>query len=139
VNLRAAFLAEQALQNPDGTFMVWRGGITDFNVIQFPALIHAVMILRLEADAAEARQLHALRVRVVHDGLQAPWHESPIAFKDPQAPETTSYLNMLVNLNVGFSRPGTGRIEVALNVVESIPPLVFAVKQAAVPPVLPLR
>ena len=137
MKLRAAFLAERAIQNQDGTFMVWRGGITNFGVGLFPAVIQAALILRLEADPDEARELHTLGLRIVHNDEELPWQESPIAFKEPQPPDTVSYLNMLINFNLGIGKPGPGRIQIVLDGSTGVPALTFRVDQAPLPPGFP--
>jgi hypothetical protein len=128
VKVRAAFLAQDAVLNDDGTFMVWRGGITNFRLPRFPELVHAALILRLEADAEDARQLHTLRVRISHHTQEPPWQEMPIAFKSPTAEEPLAYLNMIVNLYAEVTGPGPGRIEIALGTLDAIPPLRFKVE-----------
>jgi hypothetical protein len=133
VNLRAAFLAQEALQNLDGTFMVWRGGITEFQVPIFPMMIRAALVLRIEADAEESRTLHHIRIRVAHAGEEHAWTDVPAAFREPPA-GARSYLNLLVNLNVGITQPGDGRVDVAVDNELVAPHLHFAVIQVPLSP-----
>ena len=133
MNLRAAFLAQDASQNADGTFMVWRGGITDFGSTNFPVLITAALVLRVEADAEESRRLHRIRIRVVQGGAEHPWSEMPMAFREP-APDQRAYLNLLVNLHLGIREPGAGRVELAVDDELIMPHIPFTVMQAPVPP-----
>jgi hypothetical protein len=137
VNLRAAFLAQEALQNSDGTFMVWRGGITDFQVAVFPIMIKASLVLRIEADAQEARLLHHIRFRVVHAGEEHQWQQLPVAFKDPPHLEASSYLNLLVTLHVGITRPGEGRVDVVVDEELISPHIPFTVVRIPLPPGFP--
>src|SRR6266849_1273767 len=134
MNLRAAFLAQEALQNADGTFMVWRGGITEFQVTALPVMITASLVLRIEADAQEARRLHHIRFRVVHAGQEPPWHEVPAAFKEPPQPQVPSYLNLLVNFHVGVTQPGEGHIDVVVDQELISPHLPFTVTLIPLPP-----
>jgi hypothetical protein len=129
VKVRAAFLAQDAVLNDDGTFMVWRGGTTNFRLPRFPEVVHAALILRLEANAEDARHLHTLRVRISHGTLEALWQETPIAFKSPTAEEPFAYLNIIVNLYAEVTEPGAGRIEIALGTLEPIPSLRFRVER----------
>ncbi|HZV52328.1 MAG TPA: hypothetical protein VFD49_21515 [Candidatus Dormibacteraeota bacterium] len=138
MNLRAAFLAQEAIQNSDGTFMVWRGGVDNFGVLTFPALLHVYVVLRFEADAEESRQLYRLRMRVTHQTVEGSWQEIPIAFKEPPSPDQKSYLNLLMNVNFGVRGPGPGRVEVAIDDVLIAPALAFQVNQMQPPPGFPL-
>jgi hypothetical protein len=137
MNLRAAFLAGDAIQNQDGTFMVWRGGINRFQATSFPALMRLALILRLEADGTEASDLHRLGMRVVQAGQEYPWQESPLAFKEPDPPDPHSYLNLLANMNMVFDRPGMGRIELVIDQEAIIPGLPFMVEKIPLPPGFP--
>jgi hypothetical protein len=137
MRLRAAFLAQDAVQNQDGTFMVWRGGINKFQATSFPAPFRLFLILRLEAEGEEARSLHRLGLRVVHAGREYPWQESPIAFKEPEPPDPHSYLNLLANLNLVLDSPGMGRVELLIDEEGIIPGLPFQVEQIPFPPGFP--
>lgn len=139
MNLRAALLAQDAVQNQDGTFMIWRGGINKLQASSLPAPFRLVLLLRLEADAEEAHRLHHLGLRVVLDGQEHPWQEGPLAFKVPESPDPNSYLNLLVNLNAVFDRPGMGRIELVIDQAAIIPSLPFQVEQIPLPPGYPRR
>ncbi|HLH68908.1 MAG TPA: hypothetical protein VKY90_07740 [Candidatus Dormibacteraeota bacterium] len=137
MNLRAAFLVQEAMQNSDGTFMGWRGGVDNLGVLTFPALLHVYAVLRFEADAKGSRQLHRLRMRVTHQTVEGPWQEVPTAFKEPPSPDQRSHLNLLMNVNLGVRGPGPGRVEVAADDVLIAPALVFRVNQIQPPPAFP--
>jgi hypothetical protein len=127
VKLQAAFLAETALGNADGTFMVWRAGITDMNVSVFPAPMQFTLVLRLEADRAEAGQLHHLQMKIIHAGIEVgPWQKVPLAFPEP-ADFGRSYLNMLSRIQMVVSQPGEGFIEAIVDDGLRIPHLYFRV------------
>lgn len=134
MNLRAVFLAQEAIQNLDGTFMVWRGGINEFQVSTFPVLLRTALVLRIEADPEEARRLHHIRLRVTHAGDDPPWQDIPAAFKEPVPPLPVSYLNLLVNLAIGIVRPGEGAVDIAVDGELVAPSLLFTVKQVPIPP-----
>jgi hypothetical protein len=134
MNLRAAFLAQEASQNADGTFMVWRGGINEFQVPVFPMLVRTSLVLRIEADPEESRRLHTIRIRIVYMGQPAPWQEIPAAFKEPMPPLPVSYLNLLVTLGFGVVQPGEGAVELAVDGELVAPSLLFTVKQVPMPP-----
>lgn len=117
--------------------MVWRGGINKFQTTALPAPFRLVLILRLEADEDEAVRLHHLGLRVVHAGREFPWQQSPLAFKEPEAPDPHSYLNLLATLNLVLDRPGIGRIELVIDQEEIIPGLPFTVELIPFPPGFP--
>ena len=113
--------------------MVWRGGITEFQATAFPVLLASALVLRLEADADEARTLHRIRLRVIHS-VDGPWQEIPVAFKEPERPDLRSYLNLLVNLHFGVLRPGDGHIEVSVDEELLAPNIQFSVRLIPLPP-----
>ena len=127
MKLQAAFLAQEAIGNADGTFMVWRGGITDMLVPGFPAAIRFVLILRIEADREEARRLHQLRMRITHAEIEiGPWQTAPLAMPDP-GEGARAYLNLLSNIQLVVSQPGEGYIEALIDDDIRLPLLYFRV------------
>lgn len=114
--------------------MVWRGGINEFQVPVFPALVRAALVLRVEADTEEARVLHAIRLRIVYGGGEPAWQEIPAAFKDPIPPLPVSYLNLLVNIGVGVDRPGEGSVQLSVDGELIAPHLLFSVRRVPMPP-----
>jgi uncharacterized protein DUF6941 len=136
MNLRAVFLAQEALLNQDGTFMVWRGGITELQSSAFPVLIPISLVLRIEADAVEARSLHHIRFRVVHS-IESPWQSVPAAFKAPGPHEPRSYLNLLVTMRLGIVQPGDGHIEISIDDELIAPNIHFVVSRIPLPPGFP--
>jgi hypothetical protein len=138
MNLRAAFLAQEASQNMDGTFMVWRGGINEFQSPLFPVVLRTALVLRIEANPEESSRLHQIRLRVVFDKQEPPWQEIPAAFKEPVPPLPVSFLNLLVTLGFGVSGPGEGQVEVAVDGELVAPHLLFSVRQIPLPPGFPV-
>lgn len=137
MKLQAAFLADAAMGNVDGTFMVWRGGITDMHSSAFPAPIRFVLVLRIEADRAEALHLHQLRMRIIHAGIEiGPWQTSPLAMPDP-GEGARAYLNFLANIQLAVPQPGEGYIEALVDDEIRLPFLyfrVFPLPAGALPP-----
>ncbi len=125
MNVRAAFLAEAAMSNQDGTFMVWRGGITTVQASAYPTIMRLSLILRLEADAEEAKELHYLELRIVYEGHEAPWQRIPIAFKEVPQGEKFSYVNIVASLSVQLQGPGDGRIQMKLDGFGGPPEVTF--------------
>jgi hypothetical protein len=129
VKLQAAFLADAAMGNVDGTFMVWRGGITDMFSSAFPAPIRFVLVLRIEADREEARRLHQLRMRIMHAEIEiGPWQTAPLAMPDP-GEGGRAYLNLLSNIQLAVPQPGEGYIEALVDDDIRLPLLYFRVFQ----------
>jgi hypothetical protein len=118
------------MANQDGTFMVWRGGITTVQSSTYPTGIRLWLVLRLEADAQEAMELHYLELRIVYEGRQAPWQRIPIAFKEVPQGETFSYVNVVASLGVQLQGPGDGRIQVMLDGFGGPPEITFMARQA---------
>lgn len=131
--VRAAFIAQEAQQNSDGTFMVWRGGVTDFGVLAFPSLLKLSIILRLEASRDETAKVYQMRMRIVHADHPTPWQTLPLAFKQPTA-DVPSHVNVIAAITFPVAGPGAGRVEIGLDDELIVPRLPFVVAQATLPP-----
>ena len=128
MNLRAVFLADAVMQNADGTFMVWRGGVTDTLVAAFPAAVQYALLLRLEADPDEAKQLHEMATAVYHKGEQVgPQQTSPLALRAVPG-EPRIYLNVVVNLQLMINEPGEGFVQVVFDRAVRVPRVYFTVR-----------
>jgi hypothetical protein len=127
MKLQAAFLADAAMVNADGTFMVWRGGVTESLAAAFPTLVRYVMVLRIEADPDEARQLHELRMHIVHGDVEVvPWQTTPLAMREADG-QPRLYLNLIVTMQFPVQLPGDGFIEAIIDGDMRLPHLYFAV------------
>lgn len=133
ITVQAAFLAERGLANPDSTFMVWRGGITEVMTNAFPTPINLTMILRFEADREDAVELHEFGMRMLLDSQEiGPWRTIPIALRFPDDVEKM-YLNFVSEVRFVVQTEGTVTIESMLD-DRPIPTLRLKVKAAASPP-----
>jgi hypothetical protein len=109
--LQAAFLADRAQANPDGTFMVWRGGITQVESSAFPAPVNLTLVLRLEADREDAEALHEFGMRIMLGEHEiGPWRTLPLALRVPEG-EDRVYLNMVMDLRFVVQEPGVAVLE----------------------------
>jgi hypothetical protein len=106
MKLLAHFVAESANFGQDGTFTVFKGGITDINSPGFPTMGRIVVITRLEFSVVEAAQLHEMVVRLsLPGGKTAEAPRQPIAIRvDPTKPR--SYANVITQLGIGIEQPG---------------------------------
>ena len=109
--------------------MVWRGGITTVQARAYPTIMRLSLILRLEANAEEASNLHYLELRIVYEAREGPWQRIPIAFKEVPPGETFSYVNVVSNLNVELQSPGDGRIQIRLDGFGGPPEVTFMARQ----------
>jgi len=107
VKLLAHFLADSANFSQDGTFTVFKGGITEVLANGFPTMAKFVVVTRLEFTPEEASNLHHLQLHLtLPDGTHASGARQPIAVRvvDPNAPRT--YANVISQMNVGLARAG---------------------------------
>jgi len=133
ITLQAAFLADRGQANPDATFMVWRGGITQVASNSFPAPINLTMILRIEVDREDAETLHEYGMRIALGGREiGPWRTVPIALRVPEG-EDHVYLNMVNELRFLVQEVGTVTIESMMD-DRPLPTLRLRVTQAPQPP-----
>jgi len=101
----AHFLAEKANFNSDGTFTVYRAGITELRAIAFPALCQFSLITRLELDEGEAAGLHHLHVDVQFNGtIAGNGMEIPVAVQ--VVPGRPSYANAIGNYSLAVPAVG---------------------------------
>jgi hypothetical protein len=129
MKLHAAFLSDAAVANADGTFMVWRGGITDVMAAQFPALVKFAMVVRLELDEAEVGQLHELSMSIFHAGQQLGGAQAvPLAIREVPG-ETRYYLNFVMDLAFPVPKPGNGHIQGILDGDLHLPQLHFRIHE----------
>lgn len=136
MKLGAAFLAEAAMPNVDGTFAIWRGGLTDTWHPALPALVSYAFVLRLEFDDQEVNQLHRLRLATYHAGVKVVETSIPIAIR-PVPGESRYYVNLLMPIRFIAASPGDGHIEAALDDYEGLPHQHFRVHLGAPGPGLP--
>ncbi|SRR6266571_3864293 len=128
IRLQACFLADRAIANPDGTFMVWRGGISNSFSSVFPAPLQYALVLRLELDEESARDLHSVGIRILFNDVEiAPTQTAPVAVAPPPAGEQFSYFTLLANLRLAVGSPGTGEIQVRVDEDIAGPRLRFTV------------
>ncbi len=114
MKVQAHFLAENANFNADGTFTVFKGGITDLNASEWPAFSRFAMITRLELSHEEASQLVELAIRISFEGQEISVVRQPLAVKaiDPEKPH---YVNSIVELGIPLPGPGKMTIEASVN------------------------
>lgn len=132
MKLGAAFLADAAMAVPDGTFMVWRGGITNSAVASFPAPVKYSLVVRLEAEPDEVvGKLNELTIDGTHDGSSIGTVRLPVAI--PEVPgQKRYYLNFVVDLVFIARRPGEGMIQLAI-AGKSLPLIHFEIVQGTGP------
>lgn len=130
MNLQAAFLSDAAVANADGTFMVWRGGITDTWVMgQFPTLIKFSLVVRLQVEPSEVNELHAFSVQVFHrGGAVAPAQSLPVAMRAIPG-ETRYFLNVATDLIFPVTDEGEGYVEAMVDEDLRLPHLHFHVRK----------
>lgn len=127
MKLQAAFLADAIMANADGTFMVWRGGITHTWAISFPVPIRFVMLLRIEFDPAEAAAVHNLNMHIVHAEKEvAPWQVMPIVLREAPG-ERRIYFNAMTAVEFMAEQPGEGFVEANVDGDLRLPLLYFTV------------
>jgi hypothetical protein len=128
IRLQACFLADRAIANPDGTFMIWRGGVNKSFSNIFPAPVQYALVLRLELDEESARDLHSVGIRILFNGVEiAPIQTAPVAVAPPPQGEQFSYFTMLANLQLVVASPGSGEIQVRVDEDIAGPRLPFIV------------
>lgn len=99
------FVAESANFVADGTFAVFKGGITDLNAQGWPAF--SKIVTRLELTREEASQLVELTLRISFEGQEMTVARQPIAAKVPEI-SRPMYVNSITEL--GFPLPGPDRV-----------------------------
>lgn len=107
MKLLAHFLADSANFNQDGTFTVFKGGITDTLAAGFPTMAKFVVLTRIEFTPGEASKLHQLQLHItLPDGSHVSGQRQPIVVRlaDPNAPHL--YANVISQMNVGLARGG---------------------------------
>ena len=128
MKLHAIFLADAAMQNADGTFMVWRGGITEVTSSVIPAPANFTLVVRIEMDRQEAEDLHEFQLRIEHQGKEiVPWSKNPLAAKIPPS-EPRGYLNLHADLRFIIPEAGDGFIESMIDESIRLPLLYFRVR-----------
>ena len=135
MNLRAAFLAREAVNQPDGTFDIVGGGITDFHlqgghVLGRPIRLTFAVVVRLELTAEEAGQLRPLQMVVMFEGRQiAPGTTVPLVAR-PVPNEPRLYHNVIMNMTIDVPGPGDGYLLFTWEAgLVSVPRLHFRVGQ----------
>lgn len=127
MKLHAHFLAESANFGADGTFTVFRGGITEVNAPIWPALIKVCVLTRLEFDFEESQGLKELTQRITFNGNEMGRGKQPIALKvDRNKP---AFANLIGILNLVI--PGPGRITIESWVGEYALPLLHLLSTQA--------
>ncbi len=122
MKVQAHFLAESANFAADGTFTVFKGGVTDLNAHGWPALSKVAVVTRLELTHEEASQLVELTLRISFEGQEMTVARQPLAVKagDPAKPV---YVNSIIEL--GFPLMGPGRITIEASVNDMGLPLLY--------------
>lgn len=134
MNLRAAFLARSVTVNPDGTFDVRGGGVTDFQLSQGmilgqPIRLEFAVVLRIEVDEHEVQQLIPIQLDIIHDGQRIGGGMLPLVGRAMPG-EQRYYHNAILNMTVDVPRPGEGQIRFTWEAgLASIPALHFRVGQ----------
>ncbi|MHB1523028.1 MAG: hypothetical protein ACYCS9_05790 [Candidatus Dormibacteria bacterium] len=132
MKILAALLAESVSANPDGTFNVERGGLTDFYaqppiLVGRPFALKMGVMVRLEAEAAEVDRVPRVIFAVYFENeriVESP--QLPVGFR--LAPnEPRSFCNVLVDLRCAVPRPGRGFVEITVDDARALP-LHFAVR-----------
>ncbi len=120
----AHFLAESANFDAEGTFTVFKGGITDINAATWPVVTRVALITRLELDYREAtREVHEMRLRILHEGRRmGAVVRQPIAVNVSEENKPI-YVNAIAALNLLV--PGPGRITIEAWVNEMALPLLY--------------
>ena len=132
MKLRAAFLAREALANPDGTFNVTGGGVTDFQldrglILGAPIRLNFAVVLRLELDEGEIERFLPIDLEVRHQGQRIGGGTLPLVGRRIPG-EVRYYHNAILNMTVDVPRPGDGEIRFSWEGgLASIPPLHFRV------------
>jgi hypothetical protein len=133
MKLHAHLLAESANFATDGTFTVFKGGITEAFAPGFPTLVKVALLTRLELTADEAADLIELHLQILlEDKPVAPEVHQPLAVtvQDPAKPV---YVNSIAEL--GLAMAGPGRLTIAARINEMpLPLLYFFVAQLGAPP-----
>lgn len=84
MKLHAHFLSDSANFNDDGTFTIYKGGISDVTAAGFPTMCKFVMLTRIELEADEAESMHDLALDVYFNGTpMGPTSHQPIAINAP--------------------------------------------------------
>lgn len=122
MKVQAHFVAESANFAADGTFAVFKGGITDLNAQGWPAFSKVAIVTRLELTREEASQLVELTLRISFEGQEMTVARQPIAVKVPEISRPI-YVNSITEL--GFPLPGPGRVTIEAMVNEARLPLLY--------------
>jgi hypothetical protein len=103
----AHFLADSANFNQDGTFTVFKGGITEIQAMGFPSMAKFVVVTRLEFTMPEAAKLHQLQLNLtLPDGSHVSGQRQPIAVRVTDVTAPRIYANVIGQLNVGLAQAG---------------------------------
>lgn len=118
---------------PDGTFMVWRGGVNEFLASAIPAPIALTLVLRVEMDSEEAARLHRFTLRVNFEGRDVlPGSSQPLAMKVPPG-EARLYTNIIANLGFPVDREGEGYVQGTIDEDTQVPLIYFRVRRTPTP------
>ena len=114
MKVQAHFFADAANFNADGTFTVFKGGITDLNSSAWPAFGRFAIITRLELSYEEASRLVELTIRISFEGQELTVTRQPIAVKAVRQ-EKPHYVNSIVEVGIPIPRPGRVTVEASVN------------------------
>lgn len=107
MKLLAHFLADSANFNQDGTFTVFKGGITEINAASFPTLSKFVVLTRIEFSPDEASKLHQLQLHItLPDGTHVSGQRQPIVVRVAEQSPQRAYANVISQMNIGLARTG---------------------------------
>ncbi len=114
MKVQAHFVADSALFAVDGTFTVYRGGITEMRSATWPVMSKLAIITRLALEPDEVSGLIEVRLRFLHENQLLGEAGQPIAARVPD-PARPVYVNSIVELNMGIPGPGTITIEATVD------------------------
>lgn len=115
MKLAAAFLADDATPNPDGTFNVWRAGIGRTAAPSFPVYVKYALVVMLEAEPDEViGKMHELRIHASHAGGSIGTLRVPVAAEE--IPGQKWYLlRVLVTVDFVANTAGEGTFEMSVD------------------------
>lgn len=133
MKLGAAFLANSAKNNVDGTFDVIAGGINEFRpvggyLLGAPIQLRFALVVRIELSRREVEQLRHFQVRLFFNSQYiGRWHDIPIAL-NPTEGEDRYYINLILNLQYFVPKPGEGYLEMMFDDHQRLPHVHLRVK-----------
>jgi hypothetical protein len=107
MKLLAHFVADSANFNTDGTFTVFKGGVSDLHAPGFPALCKVAVITRLEFTVDEAAALHEMQLNIALPGASMIiGSRQPIAVKVTDVARGHLWSNVIAEMTLLVPQPG---------------------------------